>query len=631
MSPLPAANIAPQRLGPQMRRRLAGFARTLRDNAFRIGLAETRDALLILASPMAVRPESLKAALRALFCATHSDWQRFDAIFDAFWRRRSRRVPRTGSSENRQSPPQQHDAGLPPAGLPEEVRRPVTAEGASRRGRPEGASRTEALTVMDLRHIVDPQDLSEAHALAERLARRMRARLIRRRQSKRAGRQLDLRGTIHRSVSHGGTPVDLVWRRRKQKPLRLVILLDASGSMSLYTAFFVRFLHGVVDSFREAEAFIFHTRLAHVSLSLRERDPARAVERLALMAEGIGGGTRIGESLATFNRWHAARVVHSRTAVMIVSDGYDTGPRHAGGAAVCRPVRAGPQPCEPCRARTRACENLMQPDILDQLCAIKNKGEPFALATVVRTVAATAAKAGAKAVILPDGTISEGWIGGGCARAAVLKAAQQALADGKPRLVSVQPPDCLEAQGVAAGDEHAGVQFATNSCPSRGTMDVFVEPMLPRPHVVVCGASPVAVAVADLGRRLGFAVTVCAPAADQTRFPQADRRIEGYALPVTEGFARYVVVSTQGRGDRAALRAALAIEAAYVGFVGSRHKAQAERAALLKSGVCGERLARLRCPAGLDLGAITPEEIALSILAEIVALRRRDPRSVTAR
>ena len=162
-------------------------------------------------------------------------------------------------------------------------------------------------------------------------------------------------------------------------------------------------------------------------------------------------------------------------------------------------------------------------------------------------------------------------------------------------------------------------------------MDVFVEPMLPRPHIVVCGASPVAVAVADLGRRMGFAVTVCAPAPDQPLFAQADRRIEGYALPVTEACARYLVVSTQGRGDHAALHAALAIEAEYVGFVGSRRKAQSERAALAASGVAEERLGRLRAPAGLDLGAITPEEIALSILAEIVALRRRHPGSAAAR
>jgi uncharacterized protein with von Willebrand factor type A (vWA) domain len=103
------------------------------------------------------------------------------------------------------------------------------------------------------------------------------------------------------------------------------MLLDASGSMSLYTAFFVRFLHGVVGAFREAEAFVFHTRLAHVSPSLRDRDVTRAVEKMSLMAQGMGGGTRIGESLATFNRWHARRVIHSRTALVIVSDGYDTG------------------------------------------------------------------------------------------------------------------------------------------------------------------------------------------------------------------------------------------------------------------------------------------------------------------
>jgi uncharacterized protein with von Willebrand factor type A (vWA) domain len=214
-----------------------------------------------------------------------------------------------------------------PLGAPDHVQRQAGTEGdsASKSGRREGASRAELLASTDLRHITDPDDLTAAHALAERLARKMRARLTRRDRARRSGRRIDLRRTIHRSISHGGTPMELVWRKRKQKPLRLVMLLDASGSMSLYTAFFVRFLHGVVDAFREAEAFVFHTRLAHVSASLRDRDVGRAVDRLSLMAQGIGGGTRIGDSLADFNRWHARRVIHSRTAVMIVSDGYDTG------------------------------------------------------------------------------------------------------------------------------------------------------------------------------------------------------------------------------------------------------------------------------------------------------------------
>jgi uncharacterized protein with von Willebrand factor type A (vWA) domain len=319
-------------IGAPTRRQLAGFARTLRDNGFKVGLAETGDALAILTAPLAARPLSLKPALRSLFCATHSDWERFDDIFDAFWLGHGVRQVRTlAGSALRSRVPARHlkdvgsRAGKP--GIPDYVERRNNDSDSSGdgRGKREGASRFENLASTDLRHIVDPADILQAHALAERLARVMRTRLVRREQVRRHGRRLDLRRTIHKSVSHGGTPVELAWRRRKIKPLRLVMLLDASGSMSLYTAFFVRFLHGVVDAFREAEAFVFHTRLAHVSASLRDRDVTRAVDRLSLMAQGIGGGTQIGESLATFNRWHARRVINSRTAVMIVSDGYDTG------------------------------------------------------------------------------------------------------------------------------------------------------------------------------------------------------------------------------------------------------------------------------------------------------------------
>ena len=316
------------------RRRLAGFARTLRDNGYRVGLAETRDALQVLASPAALQPTSLKPALRSLFCATHSDWERFDEIFDAFWQghgmRQRQILAGVPSAFHAPAGKKLAEAHVPQEalGLQDRVERKSDGDGetqAEGKGRREGASRVENLAATDLRHIVDPEEIAATHALAARLARVMRARLVRREQIRRRGRRLDLRRTIHRNVSHGGMPFDLAWRRRKIKPLRLVVLLDASGSMSLYTAFFVHFLHGVVDAFREAEAFVFHTRLAHVSPSLRDRDVTRAVERLSLMAQGIGGGTKIGESLATFNRWHARRVINSRTALMIVSDGYDTG------------------------------------------------------------------------------------------------------------------------------------------------------------------------------------------------------------------------------------------------------------------------------------------------------------------
>ena len=327
-----AVNTSVDGIGAPARRRLAAFARTLRDNGFKIGLAETADALETLAAPLATRPSTLKPALRSLFCARHSDWERFDEIFDAFWQGRGVRRARmlAGAALKSQAPARHLKDVGPRAGTP---RLPNHAERRTDggdspgdgRGKREGASRFESLASTDLRDIVDPTDIAQSHALAARLSRVMRARLVRRERVRRRGRRLDLRRTIHKNVSHGGTLLDLAWRRRKIKPLRLVFLLDASGSMSLYTAFFVRFLHGVVDAFRESEAFVFHTRLAHVSTSLRDRDVTRAVDKLSLMAQGIGGGTKIGESLATFNRWHARRVINSRTAVMIVSDGYDTG------------------------------------------------------------------------------------------------------------------------------------------------------------------------------------------------------------------------------------------------------------------------------------------------------------------
>jgi uncharacterized protein len=319
-------------IGDTIRHRLAGFVHTLRDNGFAVGLAETRDALKVLASPAAARAELLRQALKALFCATRSDWEKFDEIFDAYWLGRGMRQMRVANLSGAAPPvsrmPTISSLAERMTGAPQSAERQSGEPGdstADSHERPARASTVEALSKKDLRDIADPAEVARTHDLAERLAHAMRARLVRRERARRRGRRLDLRRTIHRSVSHGGTPIDLAWRRRKQKPLRLVILLDTSGSMSLYTAFFVRFLHGVIDAFHECEAFLFHTRLVHVSASLRDRDVARAVDRLSLMAQGIGGGTRIGESLATFNRWHAKRVIKSRTAVMIVSDGYDTG------------------------------------------------------------------------------------------------------------------------------------------------------------------------------------------------------------------------------------------------------------------------------------------------------------------
>lgn len=308
--------------------RLAGFLRTLRDSAFSIGLGEAQDAAALIAHGYAAKPELLRSALKHLLAARKADWQAFDGLFDAFWLdKHSRSRASAAAASANANPPSLRSLRDGAGGGRERLASGDDGSGqaASGEGRAEGASRVENLAEVDFRKLTEPADMAEAHAVAALLARAMRARLTRRDRARRRGYRLDLRRTIHKNIRHGGVPIRLVRRRRKEKPLRLVILLDASGSMSLYTGLFLRFIHGVLDAFREAEAFLFHTRLAHVSDAMKERDAARALDRLSVMAQGSGGGTRIGESLRTFNRWHAARVIHSRTCVMIVSDGYETG------------------------------------------------------------------------------------------------------------------------------------------------------------------------------------------------------------------------------------------------------------------------------------------------------------------
>ncbi len=326
-----SACLAPEStLGLGMRRRLAGFVHTLREAGYAIGRAELGDAARLMASALAEPPERLRDAFKALFASNRGEYVRFDELFDAFWRgrgvKRAVRVAMTGGGAGRSprlgAAPGGAGGDSPPELLAADAPQGLAADG---RGRERGASAQETLSKKDFARLTGEAERAEALALAERLARSMRTRLSRRERQRRLGRRVDLRATLRRSVARGGEPIDLRFRRLKPKPLRLVALLDASGSMELYLSVFTRFLHAVAQSFRESEAYLFHTRLAHVSSALSERHPQRALDRLSLMAQGIGGGTRIGDCLAEFNRAHAKRAIHARTCVMIFSDGYDTG------------------------------------------------------------------------------------------------------------------------------------------------------------------------------------------------------------------------------------------------------------------------------------------------------------------
>jgi xanthine dehydrogenase accessory factor len=248
---------------------------------------------------------------------------------------------------------------------------------------------------------------------------------------------------------------------------------------------------------------------------------------------------------------------------------------------------------------------------LNKAAELLAKGETFVTASVVRFQAPISGKPGDKAIIFADGKMW-GWIGGGCAQPVVIKEALKALADGKPRLVRISP--------TAAPED--GIVDYTMTCHSGGTLDIYIEPVLPKPHILIFGRSPLAQTLARLGKTVGYRISVVASGADQEQFPDVDLlRADSNLGELKIGRETFIVVSTQGEGDEEALEQAARTNAAYVAFVASKVKAQKVFEYLRKAGVPSERVSQIRAPAGLDIHASTPEEIAVSILAEIIQLR----------
>ncbi len=249
------------------------------------------------------------------------------------------------------------------------------------------------------------------------------------------------------------------------------------------------------------------------------------------------------------------------------------------------------------------------------------QGRAFALVSVLRAEAPASARPGDKALVTDDGRI-EGWIGGGCSQPAVLRTVRQALADGQARMIRIAPGS--EGQARELGDV---LEFGM-ACHSGGTLELFVDPVLPAARLVIVGDSPVAVSLAELAPRVGMAVTVIAHGAAPALFPDAERVLtsdtaESLADAVLPG--AFVVVATQGRRDQQGLRAALALRAMKVFFVASARKAGVLRGSLLASGHDAASVAAIVAPAGQAIGAQTPQEIALAVLAAVVGARRGEP------
>jgi xanthine dehydrogenase accessory factor len=263
-------------------------------------------------------------------------------------------------------------------------------------------------------------------------------------------------------------------------------------------------------------------------------------------------------------------------------------------------------------------------DYLELAHTLRAAGQPFVIATVVRAERPTSAKPGATAIVTADGKLT-GWVGGSCAQPTVVREALRVLQAGQPVLLRMGPPDLANPAGMGRA-EAPGVLERPMTCISGGTLDIYLEPHLAQPLLVAISHLPIAEALAAFGKGLGYAVTVAGLDVTPERFPQADRVVDGLAfaqIPLRP--QTYIVAASHGNYDEEALTWALSTSAQYVALVASPKRARAVVETLRELGIAEERLARLKFPAGLDLGAVTPEEIALSILAETVQLRRRGP------
>lgn len=314
-------------LASQLQGRYLGFAGFLRANGYKH--ADAPAAVQALAYAGQLDRNIARWTLRSVLCKCQQEWRQFDDLFDIWFLP----DPPPRRTEIRTSGGPSVDTSLASA-LPDHTEGVPLDDGsgsgyggdAPGGARSEGASSQEALKRTDFRHMQDPDSVRALDALLQSFAKRLRQIELRRDQASARGRRLDLARCLRRSVSHGGLPLELAWRKRQKQRPRLILLLDVSRSMSLYSFFYLRLARILTSLLTDVHCFIFHTRLVGIAQALRDPDPVRAQESLHLLSSGWAGGTRIGASLEQFNRDHARRLLHARSCVLIASDGYDTDP-----------------------------------------------------------------------------------------------------------------------------------------------------------------------------------------------------------------------------------------------------------------------------------------------------------------
>ncbi|MGR3344215.1 MAG: vWA domain-containing protein [Paracoccaceae bacterium] len=317
---------------PALVGRVAGFVEHLRLNGFKLGPSETQAALTEVFAKSTGERDVDRDKMKALLAGCKQEWDAFDDLFASYWFRKGK----TRTKLQKSSAPTRTSKNLPRAWRehfgaqngdgksPQIESNEANQPSQQSSGRLVAVDRT-SLEKIDLRQFVDPAEIAQAENLALRLASAMRYRLSRRYHNSRKTSRLDLRRIIRANLKYGGTPIDLRYKSKPLQPVRIIVFLDVSGSMQHYSRFFLQFVKGLVCQWAQTDAYVFHTKLVRITDVLRDTNSLRAMTRLSLMADGFGGGTRIGACLDVFNRQYAKKTLNSRSVVMIFSDGYEVG------------------------------------------------------------------------------------------------------------------------------------------------------------------------------------------------------------------------------------------------------------------------------------------------------------------
>ncbi len=315
-------------------RRVVEFMRVARNNNFRVGIAEQIDALKVAEHCYITDKYSFKLGLKSLICSDEDDWKKFDEVFDTYWvssnvkqfvQASQSPAPKKKSQQQQKQQNEGSNNQAPKASSADTAAKQGEDETPEASGSKEGASSTATLAKEDFNSIKDPEEMRKMERLVERLAKQMKKRISRRFQYQANKGKIDLRRTLRKSMRYGGTPLELCKKRLKPQTPKLIIIVDVSRSMAMYSFLFLRFARGLMSVFKDVQAYAYNTHLLPITDALKQTDLMRVRNSLAMMSDGWSGGTKIGESLHKFNQQYG-QSVNKRSLVMIVSDGLDSGP-----------------------------------------------------------------------------------------------------------------------------------------------------------------------------------------------------------------------------------------------------------------------------------------------------------------